>query len=89
MGNTKNTVQSAELPFCPFCNGKVYYDNWLTHKIFQMECVQCKAHWRTGIQNNPEREIYVELLRSKNPEISEEYLDKKLPLQYWQKMLKK
>lgn len=48
----KNFVRSLELPICPFCNGKVYYDNWITHKIFNIKCEKCKAYWRSGIKKN-------------------------------------
>ena len=88
VGHRKD-VRASEIPICPFCNGEVYYCSWLTHKIFQMECEQCQAHWRTGILNNAKREMYVELTTSKNPEISNEYFKKKLPLQYWQDLIKK
>ena len=86
MVEDKHQVKAAELPICPFCQGPVYYDNWVTHRIFQMECEKCKAHWRTGILNNPKRDMFVELIRSDNPEISEEYINKKLSLSYWQKL---
>jgi len=80
-------VQSSELPYCPFCQGTVYYDNWITHRIFQMECEQCKTHWRTGIKNTPKREMYVELTSSKNSDISYVYLEKGLPLRFWQDLM--
>ena len=30
--------RAVEIPICPFCDGKVNYISWVTHKIFQMEC---------------------------------------------------
>ena len=80
-------VRAAELPNCPFCNGEVFYHSWLTHKIFQMECKNCKSHWRTGINNNPERDVFVELVTSKNPDVSSEYFNKKVSIEYWQKLI--
>ena len=87
--NNKKLVQSSELPICPFCQGTVYYESWITHRIFQMECEQCKAHWRTGIKNTPKREMFVELTSSKNPDISYVYLEKGLPLRFWQDLKSK
>jgi hypothetical protein len=89
MIDIRKEVRASELPICPFCQGLIYYDQWITHRIFQMECKQCKAHWRTGILHNDNREMYVELVKSKNPEISNEYMKKKLSLQFWQNMVKK
>ena len=80
MIETRKEVRASELPVCPFCLGSNYYDQWVTHRIFQMECKQCKAHWRTSINKNNDREMFVELIKSENPEISNEYLEKKLPL---------
>ncbi len=84
----KNFVRSSELPICPFCNGKIYYKNWTTHRIFHIECEKCKAHWRSGIKNNENREMFMELICSRNPEISNEYLNKKLPINFWINLLK-
>ena len=84
----RNEVRASEIPTCPFCRGNVYYSSWLTHRIFQMECEHCQAHWRTGIKDTPKREMYVELTTSKNPEIPDDYIDKKLPLQFWQDLIK-
>ena len=89
MVEKQHNVRALELPNCPFCNGVVYYDKWLTHRIFQMECNECKSHWRTGISNNTEREMFVELVSSKNQSISNEYFQKQLTLQYWQEMIRK
>jgi len=82
-------VRSSELPICPFCGGEIYYENWITHKIFHIECEKCKAHWRSGIKNNENREIFMELISSKNPEISNEYINKKLPIVFWIDLFKK
>ena len=82
----KNAVRAMELPTCPFCNGAVYYKNWVTHRIFQMECEACKSHWRTGINQNPERDMYVELIDSKNTEELHKYLNKKHPIIFWQNL---
>ena len=84
----KNFVRSSELPICPFCNGKIYYKNLTTHRIFHIECEKCKAHWRSGIKNNENREMFMELICSRNPEISNEYLNKKLPINFWINLLK-
>jgi hypothetical protein len=84
----QHNVMATELPICPFCQGKVYYDKWLTHRLFEMECESCKSHWRTGIKNNEKRDLYVELISSKNPTISNEYFQRQLPLRYWQQMSK-
>jgi len=81
--------RAVELPICPFCDGKVYYTSWTTHKIYQMECESCKAHWRAGITGGHERKMIVELTSSKNPEISGEYLNKKVSIQYWKDMLRR
>jgi len=27
--------RAIEIPICPFCDGKVNYTSWVTHKIFQ------------------------------------------------------
>jgi len=82
-------ARAVDLPICPFCDGKIFYTSWVTHKIFQMECENCGAHWRTGLSEGIERNMIVELTISKNPEISGEYLNKKLSLQYWKDMLKR
>lgn len=86
--NKKKFVRSSELPICPFCDGKIFYENWITHRIFHIECVKCKAHWRSGIKNDDSRDVYLELLRSENSEISYEYLNKKLSINYWRDLLK-
>ncbi|MCK5300931.1 MAG: hypothetical protein KAJ21_03430 [Thermoplasmatales archaeon] len=88
MKNERKQVRSTELPICPFCDGKIYYENWITHKIFHIECEKCKAHWRTGIKNNEERDIFLELLKSENPEISNEYINKRLSLNFWRDLLR-
>ena len=85
----KKFVRSLELPICPFCEGKIYYERWITHKIFHIECANCKAHWRSGIKNNESRDIFIELLNSKNPEISNEYINKKLSINFWRDLLKR
>ena len=85
----KKFVRSSELPLCPFCDGKIFYDFWLTHKIFHLECESCKAHWRSGIKNIESREIYLELINSKNPDISNEYINKKLSISFWRDLLNK
>lgn len=89
INNKAKFVRSLELPICPFCDGKIYYENWITHKIFNIKCEKCKAFWRSGIKKNENRDIFIELLSSKNPEISNEYLNKKLPLNFWTDLLKK
>jgi hypothetical protein len=87
MVEDKHHVKAAELPICPFCHGSVFYDTWVTHRIFQMECKQCKSHWRTRISTDHTGDILVELLSSKNPTISNEYFEKQLPLSYWQALI--
>jgi hypothetical protein len=87
MVEERHHVKAAELPICPFCQGPVYYDTWVTHRIFQMECEHCKSHWRTRISSDQSEDLAVELLSSKNPSISSEYFEKQLPLSYWQKMI--
>jgi len=89
--NKKNKfVKSLELPICPFCDGNIYYENWTTHKIFNMKCEKCGAFWRSGINNNESvREVYLELISSNNPEISNEYLNKKLSVNFWMDLLNK
>ncbi len=89
MNDERKFARSTELPICPFCNGNIFYKNWITHKIFHIECEKCKAHWRTGIRDNEDREIFFELLNSNNPEISNEYINKKLSLKYWRDLLNK
>ena len=88
MAEERKLVKSTEIPICPFCNGNIYYQNWITHKIFHIECEKCKAHWRTGIRKNEKRDIYFELLNSENPEISNEYVNKKLSLNFWREMIR-
>ena len=88
MEEERKLVKSSEIPICPFCNGNIYYKNWITHKIFHIECEKCKAHWRTGIRKNEKRDIYFELLNSENPEISNEYFNKKLSLNFWREMIR-
>ena len=85
----KKFVRSSELPICPFCDGKIFYNNWITHKIFHIECEKCKAHWRSGIKNIESREIYLELVNSKNPDISDEYINKRLSVGFWRDLLNK
>ena len=89
MDRQNKHVRSEELPICPFCDGKIYYDKWTTHRIFHIQCENCKAHWRSGIKNNDNRDIFLELLDSKNPEISNEYMNKKLSIKYWRDLLEK
>ena len=84
----KKFVRSSELPICPFCDGNIYYEYWITHRIFHIECEKCKAHWRSGFKNLDNRDIYLELLSSKNPEISNELINKKLSISYWRDLLK-
>lgn len=88
MVEDKHHVKAVELPICPFCQGPVYYDNWVTHRIFQMECKNCKSHWRTRLIPDQVEDIFVELLSTKNPTISNEYFQKQLPLSYWQNMIR-
>ena len=87
MSIKKNTVRAIEMPTCPFCNGAVYYKNWITHRIFQMECEDCKSHWRTGINQNEERDMYVELIDTEENETLAKYLHKKKPIDYWQNLI--
>jgi hypothetical protein len=84
----KGLARAVELPICPFCDGKIYYTSWTTHKIFQMECNKCGAHWRTVITKGDQKMMSVELTSSRNPEISYEYINKKLSMQYWKNMLR-
>jgi len=81
--------KSVELPICPFCDGKVFYTSWLTHKIFQMECESCGSHWRTGLKETPDRDFYVELTKSMSSGKGRELINKKLSLEFWQDMVTK
>lgn len=85
----KKFAKAVDLPICPFCDGKVYYTAWITHKIYQMECENCKSHWRTGITDPTKRDIYVQLTRYKNNDRYNEYLNQKLSLKFWQDMIRK
>lgn len=87
-GHGKST-RAVELPICPFCDGKVYYTSWVTHKIFQMECKGCGAHWRTGFKEGVEREMYVELTKPMSNGNRRELLAQKHPLAFWQNMITK
>ncbi|UCD14162.1 MAG: hypothetical protein JSW60_01735 [Thermoplasmatales archaeon] len=80
--------RAVELPVCPLCDGKVYYTQWITHKIFQMECESCGAHWRTGLKESTKRDIYVELTKSMSNSKGREFLGKKLPLEFWRDMIR-
>ena len=79
--------RAIELPICPFCDNKVFYTSWITHKIFQMECEICKAHWRTGLKETNDREFYVELIKSSQDGNGRELLNLKLPLESWTDMI--
>jgi len=85
----KKLPKAVELPVCPFCDGSVYYASWTTHKIFQMECSNCKAHWRTGVSKSAQREMYVELTSYMKDQSANEHLNKKLPLDFWRDMVLK
>jgi hypothetical protein len=87
--NKLKFVRSLELPICPFCDGKNFYENWVTHKIFKIKCEKCGAFWRSGIRKDETREVYLELLSSNNPNISSEYIKKKLSIHYWNNLLNK
>ncbi len=80
--------RAVEIPICPFCDGKVNYTSWVTHKIFQMECKSCGAHWRTGLKESSQREFYVELAKSTPDGRGSEYLSQKLPLEFWRDMIR-
>lgn len=91
MENAKKEVKSpraVELPICPFCDGKVNYTSWITHKIFQMECESCGAHWRTGLKESSQREFYVELTKSMSNGKGREFLSQKLSLEFWRDMIR-
>jgi len=80
--------RAIEIPICPFCDGKVYYTSWVTHKIFQMECEICGAHWRTGLKESSQREFYVELTKPTPDGRGKELLNLKLPLESWRDMIR-
>ena len=79
--------RAVELPICPFCDSKVYYTSWITHKIFQMECETCGAHWHTGLDKTNDNEFFVELTKSSSEGYGRELLNQKLPLDYWKDMI--
>ena len=81
--------EAVELPICPFCDGKVHYTTWTTHKIYQMECTRCKAHWRTGLKDTPQRDMYVMLTQPTSNSQGIELLGQKHPLTFWQDMVTK
>ena len=68
-------------------NGKLYYKNWLTHMLFHIECIECKTHWRTVIPENPEKDIFFELISSDNSKITKEFENRKLPLEFWKDLI--
>lgn len=77
-----------ELPICPFCDGRIFYTAWVTHKIYQMECERCGAHWRTGIKRSPQREMYVELTKPMHNSHGREFLYRKLSMAFWRDMIR-
>ena len=80
--------RANEIPICPFCDGKVYYTAWVTHKIFQMECESCKAHWRTGFEKDSKQEMYVELTKPTSNGEGIEFLNRKLSMEFWKDMIR-
>ena len=80
--------RAVEIPICPFCDGKVNYTSWVTHKIFQMECKSCGAHWRTGLKETHDKELYVELTKSMPDGNGRELLNLKLSLEFWKDMIR-
>jgi hypothetical protein len=85
--HTTKLPQAVELPICPFCDGKIYYSTWVTHKIYQMECTRCHAHWRTGVGDAPERSMYIELTQTPSVGHGDTYLNQKLPLSFWRDLV--
>ena len=81
-------ARADEIPICPFCDGQVYYTSWVTHKIFQMECQSCGAHWRTGLKKSPQQDMYIELTKTTSDGIGKELLYKKLSLDFWRDMIR-
>ena len=81
-------ARADEIPICPFCDGKVYYTSWITHRIFQMECESCEAHWRTGLKRVAQRDMYIELTRPMSNGIGKELLSQKLSLEFWRDLIR-
>jgi Zn ribbon nucleic-acid-binding protein len=88
MDKDKKISKSVEIPICPFCDGKVHYTSWLTHKIYQMECEKCGSHWRSGINESETRDIYIELTKTISNEKYEKYLFQKYSLNFWRDMIR-
>lgn len=84
----KRNPRATELPICPFCDGKVHYTSWITHRIFQMECKSCRSHWRTGIKELSQEDFYVELTKSMSNGKGSELLSKKLSLGFWRDLVR-
>ena len=92
INNSKHKImkspRAVEIPICPFCDGKVIYTSWITHKIFQLECLNCGSHWRSGIKETPEKELYLVLTKSKSNLNSTKYLWQKHPIEFWRDMIR-
>jgi ribosomal protein L37AE/L43A len=87
--NERRLSRAHEIPMCPFCDGKVYYIEWVTHKIFQMGCEKCGARWRSGIKSSSLRETFVELIKQGADGKGKELLNQKFSVDFWRNSIRK
>ena len=89
MNPKDNTLsQSIEIPVCPFCDGKVLYKNWVTHKIFQLECKNCYAQWRSTIDKTPDKKQYICLIKTNKEGKGEKLLNQQHTITFWQEKIR-